>query len=233
MKAHLAALSAGINALSLRERGILLGVCIVVVITLWFTLLFDPLYQRWSSAVREGAQLSAQSHELEARLITLRARAETDPNVPLRERIAGLQKEIAAVDAGLKEKTLELIDPVQMARVLEDVLAGKQGLTLIEIHSEPPRIAQGLIDEGLVDERPTETPAQEGVAEEPPKVYEHGMVVELQGRYLDVLGYVRALEALPWRLFWDDVRIETEDYPRARIRLRLHTLSLREGWIGV
>ncbi len=228
MKARLAALTVSVNALSLRERVILLGVCLVVVFTLWFTLLFDPLYQRATTASEEGLRLSAQSQELEARLITLRARAKADPNAPIRERIAALQGDVAEVDARLKEKTLELISPAQMAQVLEDMLAGKKGLTLIGMHSEPPRIAQGLIDEDLI-----EPPGQAGVPEDLPKVYEHGLVVELQGPYLDVLGYVQSLEALPWRLFWDDLRIETENYPRARIRLRLHTLSLREGWIGV
>ena len=43
----------------------------------------------------------------------------------------------------------------------------------------------------------------------------------------------QALEALPWRFFWDSVSYEVEDYPRSLVRLRLHTLSLSEDWIGV
>ena len=41
-----------------------------------------------------------------------------------------------------------------------------------------------------------------------------------------------AVEALPWRLYWQAVDIEVLDYPRNRIRIEVSTLSLNEEWIG-
>jgi MSHA biogenesis protein MshJ len=41
------------------------------------------------------------------------------------------------------------------------------------------------------------------------------------------------LEGLPWRIFWDSVSYEVLDYPKSIVRLKLHTLSLSEDWIGV
>nr|NIO43188.1 hypothetical protein [Burkholderiales bacterium] len=53
------------------------------------------------------------------------------------------------------------------------------------------------------------------------------------GRYLDIVDYLKTLEALPWKMFWGEAKLETEKYPRSRFTLVVYTLSLREGWIGV
>ena len=47
------------------------------------------------------------------------------------------------------------------------------------------------------------------------------------------LRYLQALEALPWRFFWDSVDYQVIAYPQSTVRLKLHTLSLSEDWIGV
>ena len=53
------------------------------------------------------------------------------------------------------------------------------------------------------------------------------------GSYLDTLRYIQALEALPWRLFWDELDIHTEDYPKARVRMVISTLGLDAALLGV
>ena len=57
--------------------------------------------------------------------------------------------------------------------------------------------------------------------------------LELEGPYLAVLAYLEDLEALPWRLYWQVLEIDVDDYPRNRIRIEVATLSLHEEWIGV
>jgi len=52
------------------------------------------------------------------------------------------------------------------------------------------------------------------------------------GDYLALLRYLRDLEELPRQLVWEDIAIETAEYPKSRVHLRVSTLSLREGWIG-
>ena len=72
-----------------------------------------------------------------------------------------------------------------------------------------------------------------GVGEMQARLHSHGFALEFSGGYLATLNYLQALERLPWRFFWDSVSYEVEDYPRSLVRLRLHTLSLSEDWIGV
>jgi MSHA biogenesis protein MshJ len=64
-------------------------------------------------------------------------------------------------------------------------------------------------------------------------VYKHGMRIEVRGRYTDLVSYLRALEDLPWRVFWGQATLASEDYPMSRLTLTIYTLSLRQSWIGI
>ena len=59
------------------------------------------------------------------------------------------------------------------------------------------------------------------------------MTINFEGDYLSTLDYIRSVEQLGWRVFWEGVRIDSSDYPRSRVTVSLYTLSLDEGWIGV
>lgn len=238
MMARVQQLNLAINALSLRERAIVAAVAVVVLVTLWFVLLFDPAQQGYASASKQRTQLATKSQALDTQLTLLKQRVAQDPNAEERARITGVRGDITEADAQLKEKTLELITPAQMARVVQDLIDKNSALKISALRSEPSRLAQGLFGEPDAEasssssSRPSSKKTEKG-DEHTPQVYEHALVVELSGSYLDALDYLSALEALPWRLFWDDVQIQTEDYPTAQIRIRIHTLSLHEGWIGV
>ena len=55
----------------------------------------------------------------------------------------------------------------------------------------------------------------------------------LEGRYLDVLAYLEALEALPWRFYWRRLELTTTRYPLNRVRVELGTVSMGREWIDL
>jgi MSHA biogenesis protein MshJ len=59
------------------------------------------------------------------------------------------------------------------------------------------------------------------------------MNIEIKGGYLDILRYLKSLEALPWKVFWGKVTLKTEKYPDSRASVLIYTLSTREAWIGL
>jgi MSHA biogenesis protein MshJ len=63
--------------------------------------------------------------------------------------------------------------------------------------------------------------------------YLHPVELVVEGRYLDVVAYLRALEGLPWRFYWRVLQLETKTYPLNRVRIELSTVSLDKEWIGV
>ena len=64
-------------------------------------------------------------------------------------------------------------------------------------------------------------------------VYQHGIEMTFTGSYLDTLGYLKILQNLPWSFYWDDVLFDVDHYPKSTVIIRVHTLSLEEGWLGV
>lgn len=101
-----------------------------------------------------------------------------------------------------------------MALVLEGVLREQNSLSLISIRNTTPQV--------LIAER----------EDAPTSFYRHGLEIELEGSYADCLRYLSAIEALPWRLYWQVLDVETLEYPTNRVRLEVSTLSLNEEWIG-
>ena len=102
-----------------------------------------------------------------------------------------------------------------MGTVLEAILARQQGLVLHSLSS--------------LDPKPLPLEEKTGLA----PIYRHGLRIEVDGGYLDLLQFVQALERMPWAFIWEDMQIEVEEHPRSRLRLTLYTLSLGEGWLGV
>ena len=63
--------------------------------------------------------------------------------------------------------------------------------------------------------------------------YLHPVELVIEGRYLDIVAYLHALEGLPWHFYWRVLELETKQYPLNRVRIELSTVSLDKEWIGV
>ena len=113
-----------------------------------------------------------------------------------------------------------------MAKLVEQILKKNRKLKLVKVENLAP-LPLGVEP----DEEEAENKEELATAEQ--AVYQHGMRIQLEGRYVDFVQYLEALEALPWKVFWGQAALETDDYPISTFTLVLYTLSLREGWIGV
>ncbi|WP_018953474.1 hypothetical protein [Thioalkalivibrio sulfidiphilus] len=211
-----AQLAARINGLALRERLLLLGVAVVVTVLAADALWLGPIQRSTVAETQRLERLTTQQQTLMSRLEALNAQAAEDPNARLRAQLEVLRGEVSALDEALLARTLTFVSPRRMPGLLEDLIRGSEGLSLLGMRSEPATRVESLaVGEGL------------------PPVYRHGLVMELQGDYLALLAYLRTVEALPWGLFWESLRIDSEEAAPGRFRIRVFTLSLEEGWIGV
>lgn len=202
-----------LDAFTVRERVLVLLTALVLLAALWHTLLMQPLQQR-------AAQSRAELSELEQRIVTANQSLEEQilqlagGGDDQRTRIDSLRRRIDEINATLGNHAAELIDPAEMAQVLEGVLKEQSRLTLVRIRNTTP------------DSLPT--------TEDPDAVtfYRHGLEIEVEGSYAACVEYLNAIEALPWRLYWQVLELDVIDYPRNRIRIEVGTLSLDQEWIG-
>lgn len=211
------------DARSARERGFLLAAALVALAGVWKLALWDPLSEARARAAVELPLLDAQLPALREQLDRLEQALSGDPDAAARERKQALEHERAGLDARLAELTDGLIPPQEMAGALRELLRAEPGLELVRLEALPA--------EPVLVRDPREPASAQPTAQ--PALFKHGMVIELSGDYLATLRYLESLEALPWRFFWDGLDYEVVDYPKARVRIELHSLSLVEGLVGV
>ncbi len=212
------------QSLKPRERVIVVSGISVVLGVVWFNLAFNSIAQKSAVNNTEIMTLQTTVATLRQQQATLLQQRNQDPNQAEKQRLQRTQEELAKLDAQLKEKLHTLIAPQQMASVLEAMLLQNAQLQLQRVQSMGVKPL-------LADNEEAEEGEEKSAATV--EVYRHSLEIEFTGSYLATLAYLNALQALPWDFYWDAVRLEVDKYPNARVVITVHTLSLREGWIGV
>jgi len=209
-------LLARINRASLRERGLLFAAGLLVLIALWQFALMGPIEAR---RVRLAAEL-AESQDGLKNSANPGARGAADVYAGLRSRELTLMSAIASADQELADTRRGMIPPKQMVKVLTDVLARHGRLQVVLLHNLP-----------------VETPLAEGKDGDGPAAdasgpYIHPIELVLRGSYLDVLAYLRELEATQQGFQWRRFDFATGERG-AIYRLQFTTLSMDSNWLGV
>ena len=196
------------QALNRRERTLVVLCCTVVlgmaVDGLWLT----PAWRDWRQAHQLRQQSAQTLQALDTSITTLQQRKDLDARQ--------LQAELAALEArnaqaGAQGRTSDLVSPADMLPLLEQLLGRHAGLQL--------RSLQSL---GRV-------PLGQGT----PALYRHGVELTVEGRYADLLAYLRTLETSPQRLLWGSLQLKVLQHPQVLLTLRLHTLSTDAHWVEI
>jgi MSHA biogenesis protein MshJ len=209
-----ARLLARFDALSLRERALVAGACLVGMVLLWFAVVFDPAAARQRSL---NAELSTLQQSIRLTTQSIQEMSAADPTLLAQREEAKLKAQLSDINTQLAAKSAGLIPPERMVQVIHDVLSRQHGVTLVSLHNSPVA---------------TLVPAAAGQAISGGP-YVHPVEIVVEGTYLDVLAYLHALETLEWRFYWRLLELESTAYPRNRVRIELSTLSLDKDWIGV
>ncbi len=205
-----------------RERFLVCLTLLAGVFVLWNALLMSPLKRGRTSAEAEIEANRNTVTRLDKEVRELENKLKLDPNALNRQSKAELEQQIWRLDEKIVEETADLIPPQEMTRALRELLRGKQDLDLVSMETLPPEPLYGRPELGAKASDP-EANAQ---------VYLHTVELELEGSYLSALRYVSAIESLEWNLLWDALEYRVQEYPSGRIKLRVRSLSTREGWIG-
>jgi len=206
-----------IDALSLRERVLVLLAALALIAVLWDGLLMRPIDRSRARIEPEVRSLRAEVERLDHAITELADQRGRDPNATL---VAQVQQErggIADLDRQLGGLTSGLIAPEQMVQVLDQVLDRTKPLRLIALRSLPAEPLASLVPGEVL----------------PSQVFRHGVEIELDGTYLDLVAYLRALDQLQWRFYWQTLELDVTDHPHLRVKLTAYTLGEEEAWIGV
>jgi MSHA biogenesis protein MshJ len=117
----------------------------------------------------------------------------------------------ARAQAAIERTQAGLVAPQDMALQLQAILARHPQLRVTGMQSAPPKSIE----------------AAAGAA---PTLYEHGLRIDVEGRYLDLLAYLEALERAPHRIYWRSLDMKA-DTGVPVTRIELFTLAKEPVWL--
>ncbi len=226
-----------IDSLSIRERGLILAGVIFLLFTVWDMLFMQPQAAQEQRVLAQLQLKQAEQTALNARLQKLIMENRGDPDAINRQRLAGLRRQLDEIESSVRESAVHLVSPQNMAVILQTILNRSHGLELTAIRG----LGASPLLGGTARQQPADDAADGGTgnvimagdAGELDNAFRHGLVITFEGDYMSTLAYMRELESLEWRFFWDNLEYEVIEYPRGRISFTLYTLSLDKNWIGV
>ena len=230
LRSTVTALTGRFDRLSLRECVLTTAAILAVLITLFDSLVMHRLEMR-------RKQLAQQLTEIGA---AVDGTGDGSDAAATLERTTTLAASLSQATARLHSQSAGLIPPQRMTQVIHDVLSRQQGVTLVSLRSLPP---YALTDGPPKDDSAAQsTGADANAGQMVPAAafssasegpYVHSVELVVQGRYLDVLTYLQALEGLSWHFYWQSFALDATQGSTTRVTLRLGTLSMSREWIDL
>ncbi len=209
-----------LNARSLRERVILAAASLAIPLMLWNAALMEPLELRRVESDKRISSLELEIQQLERQTEQFASELSIDLDAENRARKDNLLDSLDRLRGVVDTRTEDLIPPAEMTRVLKEMLTKTEGLRLVRL-------------ENLPVEPLFETPEELDVEMEGGDLFKHGVVIEVLGDFPSTVRYLREIEQLPRRFYWETLDYEVVEYPTARVTLTLRSLSTQEGVVGV
>lgn len=221
-------LSEKLNALTARERGIIFATLLVALYMIFQLLVFDPLMASRTALVNQEVDLKKKIDAVRVEAAEVIAASTFDPNKAIRENIEKEREKTRVYQQEIQSITDKLIEPGQMSDVLASLLNKESGLKLTSVKSisAKPVTLGGSIKQ-VQNSKPQKASAVQA------NLYQHTLLLEMEGQYDQVNKYLTQVEALPEKVFWKNLAFQVEDYPVGRLSIEVYTLSTSKDLIGV
>ena len=213
-----------------REKLLILFSGVVIIILLGYLLFIEPVNESTTRNEQTISSLQNQLNSLQAQIEVAEYALGNDPNDLLVESLDKLTDKSQDLDLYLQQETVNLVPPTQMPLLLENMLAGSQGVTLVSMQSIAPTPV--LSSQTKKDDAESDAESNDTVVDEI-NLYRHGVLLSLRGSYFDIQHYLTRIEGLKWQFYWKRFNYVVTGYPEALVEVELYTLSTSKAFIGV
>ena len=232
MKAWWTRGAARYSALARRERGLVLAAALAVIVGLALLLFIEPALKQRALLQRQIAQQQTDLDALRPQVAVLQAR-QRNPDAAVQQQLQALRQQMRLADGEFEQLQRALVAPQDMGRLLETLMQGHQGLQLIGLRNAPVVSVAEL----LAPAKPAAaaSAASQPAAKDTPKetrdwLYRHGVEITVQGSYTDMQAYLAALERMPRRVYWGELKIDARRWPANVMTVTVYTISLERTW---
>lgn len=227
--------------LTKREKVLIFATISALPLALIFVLVLEPALDRLQGIDDQISTLEQSVQTQENVLSMLQNAPRPDPNLKAQAQLTSLVNQLDQINNDVELFAQRLVGPEQMLGLLHSVLEGEKQLELVEALSLPvqpltlkkpeeenatPELSLPKALTAEAEARAREKAMQEAV------IYVHPFQLQLKGSYQALYNYLQRIEQLHQGFFWDQLELNAEKYPEATIRVRVHTLSTEESWLG-
>ena len=209
--------------MSVREKWMLLVTGFVLIVGILDFFFIQPMRDQRELFEQQINTIRSQQSDFAQQQDELAIQIESDPAMVMQRQIKGLDKSITSSEARLQEFTKSLVSPVEMTDMLRELVNQNRGLKLIEL--ENMAVSPLISEDGAAATETTPDDTDFGL-------FRHQVRLIFEGNYTDTLEYLRKLEEIDNKFYWQRFDYQVLDYPKARVTLNIYTLSTQQWWIG-
>lgn len=216
LSSHIRRLDTRFLALSKRERLIILILTLALLLAVAQFTVFVPIQSNIKAQELEQVKLRSLNEQMENEFAQLQNFVAGQQDVA---QVLELEQQLADVNAKVLQLGNRMVEPSQMATLLQQLLSKESGMRVIALEKLP--LQQDKLDSKGEPAKPDDH-----------RLYRHKVRLTLHGNYLECLRYLQKMEALPWQVFWDAMHYRVDKYPNAYVTIEIATLASDKGWIG-
>ena len=220
------------NRLLLRERIIIFIGVAALLLAIWDLLLIGPINKLNRSLKEQATSLETKKHVYQQKLDKLNGQLRSSAAQKKLLTYKKLKEEIAEISrksADYKQKTLSQKKIVEM---LDSIFKKTNQLKLLEFMSVDMAKPKPSKAKQANKEKKDEKDKDAKKVEEAQKAQNHYLTkyyrINLSGDYFSLMRFLKAIEALPWQLYWDEMFYQVADYPTANVQITFHAMSKKD-----
>ncbi|RLA05817.1 MAG: hypothetical protein DRQ47_00140 [Gammaproteobacteria bacterium] len=214
------------DRLSQREKVLLLVTGLILIPGIIDFFLLQPLRDTTTGWQKQTQTINKQMQSYSTQQTDLLAEIKSDPAMELEQKIEGASKVLQATKEAMIGYTDTLIAPQKMAGMLENMLHERGSLKLVSLENLPVSLLFNKQSKKEQNRKDFEVKA-DGFG-----LYRHGIRLVFKGNYMTTMDYLKNLEQMPWKFYWQHFDYEVQQYPMALVTLNIYTLSTSRWWIG-
>ncbi len=229
MKAQWKVLSERFAALNQREKYLVSGAVVALIVLGGYNLVIDPALASKAIAAKQVAQYQMDMTNVGAQVAALQAQLK-NPDAATHAALTETHDRLANLDRQLRGFDQQLVAPEKMTLVLQELLSSHRGLELVSLRTLAPlSILPPTADASAA--KPGEPVKPE--AADSGNIYKHGIEIKVAGSYQDLVAYVNEIEHSSQHLLLGRIKLSVTKYPRVELTLTVYSLSLDRTWLVV
>lgn len=205
-----------IDRLTERDRALLLFIILATLFGFWFFIPYALQTNHLKQTGQQIAEVKAQTGALNQKKQVIEVLAMS----PDTKGLMGHYQELIVKKKSLEQKALSYsrryISSKDLANLLHDLLKQANGVQIVEFSTETQTVAINPVPES----EGASKPVSQSLAVLPT----HYRLV-LRGGYFPIMNYLKRLEELSWRLYWDKLDYTVTHYPEGLVTLSFYTLK--------